>query len=593
MFVERMDGLPDQLRDFDVAANGTWADLPEWVKAPLVQAGEAALGEAYPVLTATAYLAYSRTGERAAFEADYFGRRVLLNALVLAECAEGKGRFLDRIADGVWLLCEETGWQIPAHNAHVRGGGRLPLPDPDRPVVDLFAAETAAQLAVAAQLLGDRLASAAPGIVQRIDRELERRLYRPYLDEHFWWTGERGELTNNWTVWCTQNVLLAVFTRPTSQELRHAVVNKAARSLDAFLAVYGEDGACEEGVHYYRHAGLCLFNALLVLDAVAPGCFAPLWRESKIRNIAEYAVHMHVEGIHYFNFADSSAVLTRRGAREYLFGRAVGSALLADFSAADWAAERAVTLPEEINLFYRVQAAFAMPDLAAHRGEPVAKPDVFLESIGLLVARDAHFALAAKAGDNRDSHNHNDVGSVIVYKDGRPVLIDVGIETYTKKTFSAQRYDIWTVQSAFHNLPTFGGVMQSYGAEFAACDVSTDLSEARASIEMELAGAYPAAAGVLSYRRRVTLDKGRGITIADHYEGERPATLSLMLAEAPGIERSRIVLPGLATMTVNGAGEVTVETIEIADARLRKAWPERLYRVFVPLAGSDLTLTIE
>jgi hypothetical protein len=252
-----------------------------------------------------------------------------------------------------------------------------------------------------------------------------------------------------------------------------------------------------------------------------------------------------------------------------------------------------VTLPEEINLFYRVQAAFAMPDLAAHRGGPVAKPDVFLESIGLLVARDAHFALAAKAGDNRDSHNHNDVGSVIVYKDGRPVLIDVGIETYTKKTFSAQRYDIWTVQSAFHNLPTFGGVMQSYGEEFAARDVSTDLTEARASIEMELAGAYPAVAGVLSYRRRVTLDKGRGITIADRYEGERPATLSLMLAEAPAIEGSRIVLPGLATMTVDGAGEMTVETIEIADARLRKAWPERLYRVLVPLAGSELTLTIE
>jgi hypothetical protein len=405
--------------------------------------------------------------------------------------------------------------------------------------------------------------------------------------------GNGDEPMNNWTVWCTQNVLLATFTLPTSQDLRRAVVRKAARSLDAFLKDYGEDGACEEGVLYYRHAGLCLFNALLVLDTVAPGCFGDLWREPKIRNIAEYIVRMHVEGTRYFNFADSSAVVGRCGAREFLFGEAVGSATLADFAAADWAAERAVTLPEELNLFYRVQAAFVVPALEAHRGATVAKPDVFLESVGLMVARDARFALAAKAGDNGDSHNHNDVGSVIVYKDSRPVLIDVGVETYTKKTFSQERYDIWTMQSAFHNLPTFDGVMQRDGVDFAAGDVKAVLGERVASMEMEIAGAYPLEARVRSYRRRVALEKGHGITIVDRYEGDRPATLSLMLEAEPRIEGGCIVLPGLATIGVEGAGTMRVETIAVTDARLRLAWPERLYRVLVPFAGDELRLTIE
>ena len=595
MFVERLGELPKELADFAVAPGGpnAWQGLPERVRVALRREADDARRQPYPPLTASAYLAYTRTGNRADFEADYFARRRLLNAAVLGAAVEEDERFIDRVADGVWTICEESGWQLPAHNSYERGGQRLALPDPDRPVIDLFAAETAAQLAVIAQLLGPRLERAAPGIVGRIDRELEQRLYRPYLNGHFWWMGNGDEPMNNWTAWCTQNVLLATFTRPTSQELRRAVVVKAARSLDAFVKDYGEDGACEEGVLYYGHAGLCLFNAMLVLDTVAPGVFAPLWREPKIRNMAEYVVHMHVDGQRYFNFADSSGVVERCGAREFLFGRAVSSDVLADFAAEDWAVDRAATLPEEINLFYRVQAAFAVPALEAHRGTAVPKADVFLESIGLMVARDAHFALAVKAGDNGDSHNHNDVGSVIVYKDGQPVLIYVGVETYTKKTFSPQRYDIWTMQSAYHNLPTFDGAMQRDGEAFGARDVVTHLGDELAAIEMDIAGAYPAEVGVRSYRRRVELRKGRGITIVDQYDGARAAALSLMLATEPLIEGGRIVLPGVATIALDGAGVPAVETIEIMDARLRRAWPERLYRVLVPFAGNELRLTIE
>ena len=63
----------------------------------------------------------------------------------MAECMEGKGRFVDEIANGVWLACEETWWGVPAHlGAQKRGTG---LPDVTEPIIDLFAAETGAQLA--------------------------------------------------------------------------------------------------------------------------------------------------------------------------------------------------------------------------------------------------------------------------------------------------------------------------------------------------------------------------------------------------------------------------------------------------------------
>ncbi len=299
---------------------------------------------------------------------------------------------------------------------------------------------------------------------------------------------------NNWTAWCTQNVLLAAVTRPMTDERRRAVILKAAGSLDAFLKDYGEDGACEEGALYYRHAGLCLFNALNILAGIAPTAFQGLWQQPKIRNIAEYIVHAHVADQRYFNFADCSAVTDRCGAREFLFGLATGSDLLADFAAQDWRQDQSPDQPEEINLFYRVQAALTANAMRQRPSRNVVKPDIYYPSIGLMIARDERFALAVKAGDNGDSHNHNDVGSFTIYKDGKPFLIDVGVESYTAKTFSPQRYEIWTMQSAYHNLPTVGGVMQQDGEAFAAREVSVSMTPSEALMEMDIAGAYPVAA---------------------------------------------------------------------------------------------------
>lgn len=94
------------------------------------------------------WLDFTHTGRRTPWETAYFSRRARLCALVSAECVEHKGRFLDEIADTVWAICEESAWQLPAHNSYVRDTPQLPLPDTTRPIVDLFAAETGALLAL-------------------------------------------------------------------------------------------------------------------------------------------------------------------------------------------------------------------------------------------------------------------------------------------------------------------------------------------------------------------------------------------------------------------------------------------------------------
>ena len=109
---------------------------------------------------------------------------------------------------------------------------------------------------------------------------------------------------------------------------------------------------------------------------------------------------------------------------------------------------------------------------------------------------------------------------------------------------------------------------------------------------MDIAGAYPEAAGVRQYRRLVQLDKGQGVTIADSHDGALPAELSLMVSQAPEISEGRIGLGDLASIDISGAGTLRAEAISITDPRLREAWPDTIHRILVPIAGRELHLTI-
>lgn len=595
MFSEIAAGLPDILGDFVPGAVSSdrpaWSAVPAPIRNAVIRDAEATLLKTWPIIKASDYQEFTKTGNRSRFEELYFTRRRMLNDLVLGELIEGEGRFLPAAVDGIFLIVEESGWQLPAHNAYERGGQRFPLPDAAHPVIDLFAAETAALLATVVALMRDQLDAISPQIVARIEREVQTRIFSPYVDRHFWWMGRGSERMNNWTAWITQNVLLSAFCLRTDQALRRKIVEKALGSLDAFLKDYAEDGACEEGVVYYRHAALCLHGAMAVLDEAAPGVFTHLWREPKIRNMAEYILNMHVAGRYFFNFADSSAVVEPCSVREYLFGRAVGSEPLSNFAAASRSMAEEPHLPHEWNLWYRVQELLIGPTITGPDRSFEAR-DAFYPGIGLFIARDERFAVAVKGGHNGESHNHNDVGSVTIYKDGQPFLIDVGVETYTAKTFSPERYEIWTMQSAFHNLPTFGNVMQSEGADFVARDVETVFNPAEARISLDIAGAYPPEARVRSYRRAVTLKRGRHVEIADLHDGDLPAALSLMVGAEPSIAAGAIDLAGLGRIALDGAGKIEVEAIDIEDARLRLSWPGRIYRLRIALAKERLTLRI-
>ena len=156
-----------QWKPYPTAADrGAWEALPETVRQAQIRLGERALTQPWPHLEATNYLQFARNGNRSEYETPNFARRDILGTLVIAECMEGKGRFLDGITNAVWSICEESSWVLPAHiNAQKAGSG---LPDTTEPVVDLFDGETAALVAWTAYLVGEQLQTVSPLILPRL-----------------------------------------------------------------------------------------------------------------------------------------------------------------------------------------------------------------------------------------------------------------------------------------------------------------------------------------------------------------------------------------------------------------------------------------
>lgn len=587
----------------NISDRAAWEALdPEWKK-ETVLLGQSFLGFEWPYLSASDFLEFFRTGNRVHFEDKMFSKRHALNALILAECVENQGRFLPAVIDGIFSICDENAWNLPAHNSYERDCPQLPLPDLSDPVLDLFACETGAVLATASYLLSPVLDDFSPFLTKRIRYELERRIFIPYQKRHFWWMGDGISPMNNWTIWCTQNVLLSAFLTDTDDSLRHFIFHKACQSTDFFLAEYGQDGCCDEGAQYYRHAGLCLFLVLSICDSVTGGAFRQLFSDEKIRNIASYIYRVHVADQYYINFADCSPIAGRCSAREYLFAKLTDQENMMRFAAKDCLAgqKNALLLPTENNLFYRLLSGFTAAELKAFDCSCTCPaPNLFYPSVGLFASRDERLFLAVKAGDNADSHNHNDVGSFTVYKDGLPVFIDIGVESYTKKTFSPQRYEIWTMQSAWHNLPSFDGVMQKDGEHYHAADVSYSLEDS--SISMDIAPAYPSGSPVASYRRRARLYKEEKIHITDtfSFRDDMPhqVVLSLITYEKPKIiselsERQEISIPSAADgkdparLFLSGGRVAAIEEIPITDARLAIAWKHPIYRILItPLPDS-------
>ena len=562
-----------------------WEAVPGDERQTRIQAAEATLGKTWEAIPATLMLEFKRNGNRSRYETASFGRRKRLRDLAVAECLEGRGRFLDDVLNGVWLVCEESWWGVPAHLGMQKSG--TGLPDVEEPVVDLFAAETGSLLAWVDWLLGDEMERLSPLIPGRINLEIERRILAPCRERNdFWWMGldanERRDV-NNWNPWINSNWLTCALLLETEAR-RAAVVHKILRSLDQFLDSYPEDGGCDEGPGYWNRAGASLFDCLDLLHSASGGKI-DVFANPLVREIGRYIYRVHVAGTYYINFADAPAKVDLAAATTYAYGQRIGDVKLRAQGAFALALQDRADNEESMGRDLRT--LFLSAEMRASEKRPPLVREAWLPGIQVLSARRHEGStdglyLAAQGGHNAESHNHNDVGNFIVYAGGLPAIIDLGPEAYTAKTFSPQRYEIWTMRSAYHNCPLIHGVEQSAGREFAARAVDYQLTPSGPRLRMDLAAAYPNSAGIQRWLRTWLLDReANAVTLEDEWSLGAAGKLesTLMAATEPHAADGELTLKERVRIEHDRSWTPLVEAIDIADDRLRHAWGERVWRI--------------
>lgn len=598
-------------RPYPRLANRTaWEAVPATTRAAVLAQAEAELTQPWPALPATAFLDYKRTGRREAYQTLRTTRLARLTNWVMAECLENQGRFLEPIADALWSVCEETWWGVPAHLGDATGG----LPLPEHPLIDLFSPETGSLLAWTSYLLGDRLDSISPRLRERVVYEIDRRLLTPFLARDDWnWLGFPARWVNNHNTSINHHLLACALLAEADPARRAALAARVLRSLDAFLHSQLPDGGCEEGPGYWLRATGALLESLELLDSATAGQSA-LLRDPLVRALARYLPAMQLGPDHFFNFGDADAVQSIPGALLHRLGprldeptvTALGAYALARDKSAAAIPARAQTHPGRW-----LAAWFATPAPSPGPAPAPLPRDAWLPDSELFVARDAAgstagFAVAALGGHNAQSHNHNDVGSFVLYHDGTPVLIDAGREPYTAQTFDyTRRYELWFTRSDWHNTPTVRGIVQRDGHLFRARHARHHADATHAEFAMDLASAYPASAGLESWHRTLRLIRGHEFSVIENYAF---ATDTAPAFELNLLTPRTVKLSAPGRLEFHAAGQTTIvldyppaalfpelDTRALDAPRMRQVWGTSLTRVRLvapaPAVRGKLTLT--
>ena len=461
--------------------------------------------EMMPELSRELFDEYEITGNRLRYEEGYFKRREFLSTFGLASVIWHKKEDIEKLEYVIKGICSEECWAL---SAHVK---RLENPN-WRMTIDLTASETGHTLAHLYTLLKDELSEETKECIRN---EVFRSILTTFMSAKapsYWWEGA----TNNWNAVCCGNIgSTAIYLLEDGPEI-DAFLERIRYAIETYyLAGFGDDGVCEEGLGYWVYGFMNM--VVFAMDQRLRDPAHDMMALKKVEKIAHFQEMCYFSHGRTISFSDGSS----NG--EYPMGLTCCLAnLYKDIRFPDpiyargFSGDRCWNWNELYTGWY-----WTKNYLEDVEKKIVEEPKPLLEE-GTDFLKDAQWcilrgkdntALVAKGGNNDEPHNHNDVGSFLYLADGEELLEDLGSGEYTKKYFSDERYEIFCTRGKGHNMPIIGGVDQKAGSKYRA-DAFERKDEN--TILISFAKAYDVS-GVDTVLREISFEKETGsFTVRDH-----------------------------------------------------------------------------
>jgi hypothetical protein len=541
-----------------LVADHSWIQVPDYqnreawnrvgakYRSLILEKGEKLLDFTFKTTPATYYLETVRTGNRSLADGFNGEKFTALKNLMMAELVEGKGRFIDKIVDGVFSVCEMTSWSGTSHLSAQKVG--IGLPDVEEPIVDLSVAEIGNMLSWCYYFFKPEFDKINPLIAKRIEFTIKKNVLKPYMSRDYSWMGLSGQKVNNWNIWINYNMLNCILLMEKDSIKKVQGVYRTLKTSDNFINSTDEDGACEEGPGYWNHAGGKMYEYLDLLSRATNGQVT-IFDNQKVKNIGAYIYKACLFYPYFMNFSDAGPTQSPSPFVVYHFGDKTNDPVLKQFG--QYLVKRNGWADRIWGGVYGIEklasGLFDYDKLAGKNAEEPRMPSFWLSGTQIAGAKDnsdTGFCFAAKGGYNAAPHGHNDVGSFMLYYNKKPIFVDAGVGGYTVKTFSKDRYTIWSMQSGYHNLVTINGQDQKDGKEFVASNCQFSDSKTAVSFSVDIAKAYLPEAKVKSWTRTYTIQKGKQFNIEDTYqldENNGNSTINLLTNLNATIDKKGVI----------------------------------------------------
>ena len=514
-----------------------------------VSRAEALLNVVLPELTDDVYLDYSKTGNRRRGEAVIFERRGRLPVFTIAECVEGKGRFLPKLEELIRSICTEKSWVLPAHD------GNLQTFKNELITIDLASSLLSWNLAAAYRMLGNRL---SPETRTLIRSELERRTFEPYRRMCSGKQAQAWLLSRmNWNSVCLAGVtgagLLALDDPKERAWFALAAEHYSRYALEGFTP----DGYCDEGVSYWNY-GFGHYASLAETIRRATGGGMDLMNRRAAVMPSAYGFQIEIVPGICPAFADCPVNASpSRGLLDYLSRRFTGKGIMRSRATICGA------LFDQIMALFPTRAPVVKPEIPWPTPDPLR---TWFPDHSVLIARPgpkstSRMSIALQGGHNAQNHNHNDVGVFMVVVGKVAVLPDVGAEVYTRRTFRAQRYVSKALNSWGHAVPVIAGQLQRSGRNAEAKVLVKEFGPDQDRLTLDIRSAYGVPELVRLERAYVYDRAGSGsLEVTDRFEFTSPQTFETALMTFGKWERQ-----GPTTLRIADGGEAVLVHLNIPD----------------------------